>query len=211
MERSHGAVTAGFPTPSPFLLETSGRGQTIGGHADGPETLMIPRTSRVTGGCVSRSGMEHVFAKAARSSKSRRLAESCSHFAPIPPRNMPKRGQGPRNSKERETPCRYLSFPRDQRVTGHGRLVLITQRSSVQIRPPQPLPSPRDHDGLGGLVCLRLSAHGVRFSVFFPWSGSKGVEGRVVPNVLCGFREGCGKITDQRTGGIDGACTLRPR
>jgi len=100
----------------------------------------------------SRSGMEHVFAKAARSSKSRRLAESCSHFAPIPPRNMPKRGQGPRNSKERETPCRYLSFPRDQRVTGHGRLVLITQRSSVQIRPPQPHTSPRDHDGLGGFV-----------------------------------------------------------
>src|SRR5262249_19322864 len=29
---------------------------------------------------------------------------------------------------------------------------LITQRSSAQIRPPQPLPSPRDRDGLGGLV-----------------------------------------------------------
>src|SRR2546425_411765 len=34
--------------------------------------------------------------------------------------------------------CCRMPFPQDQRVTGHGHLVLITQRSLVQIQPPQP-------------------------------------------------------------------------
>src|SRR3989441_1658908 len=62
----------------------------------------------------------------------------CSHFAPITSRNRTKQEQVRRINRKRGTAdCRTL-FPRDQRVTGHGRLVLITQRSLVQIQPPQP-------------------------------------------------------------------------
>src|SRR6266850_5856016 len=62
----------------------------------------------------------------------------CSHFAPITSRNRTKQEQARCIIRKRgTTDCRTL-FPKDQRVTGHGRVVLITQRSLVQIQPPQP-------------------------------------------------------------------------
>src|SRR2546426_12365834 len=62
----------------------------------------------------------------------------CSHFAPIPSRNRTKQEQERRINRKRGTACCRMLFPQDQRVTGHGRVVLITQRSLVQIQPPQP-------------------------------------------------------------------------
>ena len=63
----------------------------------------------------------------------------CSHFAPITPRNRVERDEERRIIRQRGTVCCRTPFLQDQRVTGHGRLVLITQRSLVQIQPPQPL------------------------------------------------------------------------
>ena len=84
----------------------------------------------------------------------------CSHFAPITSRNRTKQEQARCIIRKRgTTDCRTL-FPKDQRVTGHGRVVLITQRSSVQIRPPQP----KKNKGLAGAISLAPSS----FSVFFP-------------------------------------------
>src|SRR5437870_888352 len=58
--------------------------------------------------------------------------------APITSRNRTKQEQERRINRKRGTACRRTLFPQDQRVTGHGRVVLITQRSLVQIQPPQP-------------------------------------------------------------------------
>src|SRR5437879_6493971 len=62
----------------------------------------------------------------------------CSHFAPITPRNRVERDEERRIIRQRGTACWRTPFLQDQRVTGHGRVVLITQRSLVQIQPPQP-------------------------------------------------------------------------
>src|SRR5439155_11430565 len=62
----------------------------------------------------------------------------CSHFAPVTSRNRTKQEQERRINRKRGTACCRTLFPQDQRVTGHGRVVLITQRSLVQIQPPQP-------------------------------------------------------------------------
>ena len=62
----------------------------------------------------------------------------CSHFAPATPRNRTKRDEERRTIGQRGTVRPKTLFPQDQRVTGHGRVVLITQRSLVQIQPPQP-------------------------------------------------------------------------
>src|SRR6058998_731561 len=53
----------------------------------------------------------------------------CSHFAPITPRNRVERDEERRTIRQRGTACCRTPFLQDQRVTGHGRLVLITQRS----------------------------------------------------------------------------------
>src|SRR3989442_10210953 len=63
---------------------------------------------------------------------------TCSHFAPITSRNRTKQEQERRINRKRGTACCRTLFPQDQRVTGHGRVVLITQTSLVQIQPPQP-------------------------------------------------------------------------
>ena len=61
----------------------------------------------------------------------------CSHFAPITPRNRVERDEERRTIRQRGTACCRTHLLQDQRVTGHGRLVLITQRSLVQIQPPR--------------------------------------------------------------------------
>src|SRR5882724_3133391 len=66
------------------------------------------------------------------------LRKGCSHFAPITSRNRTKQEQERRINRKGETACCRTLFPQDQRVTGHGHVVLITQRSLVQIQPPQP-------------------------------------------------------------------------
>src|SRR6266705_579419 len=58
--------------------------------------------------------------------------------APITSRNRTEQEQERRINRKRGTACCRTLFPQDQRVTGHGRVVLITQRSLVQIQPPQP-------------------------------------------------------------------------
>src|SRR3989442_14577577 len=51
---------------------------------------------------------------------------TCSHFAPRTSRNRTKQEQERRINRKRGTAhCRTL-FPQDQRVPGHGRVVLIT-------------------------------------------------------------------------------------
>src|SRR5207249_4300336 len=72
---------------------------------------------------------------AARSDATR---TTCSHFAPITSRNRTKQEQERRINRKRGTACCRTLLPQDQRVTGHGHVVLITQRSLVQIQPPQP-------------------------------------------------------------------------
>src|SRR5881409_2400279 len=59
--------------------------------------------------------------------------------APITSRNRTKQEQERRINRKRGTACCRTLFAQDQRVTDHGRVVLITQRSLVQIQPPQPL------------------------------------------------------------------------
>src|SRR5439155_13114489 len=84
----------------------------------------------------------------------------CSHFAPIRSRNRTRQEQARRINRQRGTAYCRTPFPQDQRVTGHGRVVLITQRSLVQIQPPQP----KKNKGLAGAISLAPSS----FSVFFP-------------------------------------------
>src|SRR5437867_11618881 len=62
----------------------------------------------------------------------------CSHFATVTSPNRAKSDETRRTRKQRGTARCSILFPQDQRVTGHGRVVLITQRSLVQIQPPQP-------------------------------------------------------------------------
>ena len=69
-------------------------------------------------------------------------------------RNRTEQEQERRINRKRGTArCRTL-FPRDQRVTDHGRVVLITHRSLVQIQPPQPGKAPGKSEPSGGFVFL---------------------------------------------------------
>src|SRR2546428_5629078 len=79
-----------------------------------------------------------LIADSRRASRSDATRTTCSHFAPITSRNRTKQEQERRINRKRETAGCRTRFPQDQRVTGHGRVVLITQRSLVQIQPPQP-------------------------------------------------------------------------
>ena len=60
------------------------------------------------------------------------------NFAPIRPRNTAKNAATRPNIRERLSSCRNGESPRDQRVTDTVPSALITQRSLVQIQPPQP-------------------------------------------------------------------------
>src|SRR2546427_12203925 len=55
----------------------------------------------------------------------------CSHFAPITPRNRVERDEERRIIRQRGTACCRTLFAQDQRVTGHGRVVLITHYDVV--------------------------------------------------------------------------------
>src|SRR2546422_11127700 len=79
-----------------------------------------------------------LIADSRRASRSDATRTTCSHFAPITSRNRTKQEQERRINRKRGTACCRTLFPQDQRVTGHGRVVLITQTSLVQIQPPQP-------------------------------------------------------------------------
>src|SRR5437867_10715342 len=80
-----------------------------------------------------------LIAASRRASRSDATRTTCSHFAPTTSRNRTNQDQERRINRKRGTACCRTLFPQDQRVTGHGRVVLITQRSLVQIQPPQPL------------------------------------------------------------------------
>src|SRR5206468_11322285 len=82
-----------------------------------------------------------LIADSRRASRSDATRTTCSHFAPITSRNRTKQEQERRINRKRGTACCRMLFPQDQRVTGHGHVVLITQRSLVQIQPPQPYKS----------------------------------------------------------------------
>ena len=84
----------------------------------------------------------------------------CSHFATVTSPNRAKSDETRRTRKQCGTARCSILLPKDQRVTGHGRVVLITQRSLVQIQPPQP----KKNKGLAGAISLAPSS----FSVFFP-------------------------------------------
>src|SRR5882672_4619377 len=76
-----------------------------------------------------------LIADSRRASRSDATRTTCSHFAPITSRNRTKQEQVRRINRKRGTACCRTLFPQDQRVTGHGRVVLITQRRWVKSSP----------------------------------------------------------------------------
>jgi hypothetical protein len=88
---------------------------------------------------------------------------ACSRFAPIRPRNTTKKAATSRSIRERLSCCLDSEFLRDQRVTDIDPSALITQRSLVQIQPPQPTCRVQPPGGPPGgcrASCVRESRRG---------------------------------------------------
>jgi len=88
----------------------------------------------------------------------------CAHFAPMTSRNTAKRGKELRIISQRGTAQPITLFSQDQRVAVTASKPLITQRSLVQIQPPQP----SQGRGVSGQRRSPLLLHCTRFAPAAP-------------------------------------------
>src|SRR5438552_17494428 len=75
-----------------------------------------------------------LIAASRRASRSDATRTTCSHFAPITSRNRAKQEQERRINRKHGTACCRTLFPQDQRVTGHGRVVLYGPKERLHCR-----------------------------------------------------------------------------
>jgi hypothetical protein len=124
-------------------------------------------------------------ARSMSSLRVKRKPRPCSHFAPIPSQNWTKHEPKRRRNGQRETDRSPTRFPPDQRVTGHGRLALITQRSLVQIQPPQPRQVAEIKGDDGQSAPLVFSAD---YEVLRPFRARAAAQRRLSSNVFALWR-----------------------